>query len=354
MSGFGPPPGPPEAPAHARRATYLPPGGLGRGLGGRPAAYSGRYALTRSAKPGIIPLAPLRLGDLLDGSVKHVRRNPGPVLGASALVNALAALPVVTLGAVAFAGSWLRSSRVSTVVDSSAVGALLSLGGTVFATLVLTAVLGYAAAEATLGRRHRLDAVWTTIRPRVWTVLLTQAIVVVTAVLPWALAVGMLAIAANESVPVLLLIGTGFGLLALAANLLLVPRMLYTGPAAVLERLTIGPALRRSWELSKGRFWSLVGVLLVVLGLAVILFWALELPQLLIYNLCADVLELPPVTRDAAGGFAFALANLGAAIVVTPFVATSIVLHYLDARMRKEGFDLALRRAAAADAEARS
>ena len=57
---------------------------------------------------------------------------------------------------------------------------------------------------------------------------------------------------------------------------------------------------------------------------------------------------------DSIGNFNFALANLGAAILVTPFVATSMALHYLDARIRKEGFDLALQRVATADMEARS
>ena len=64
--------------------------------------------------------------------------------------------------------------------------------------------------------------------------------------------------------------------------------------------------------------------------------------------------EITGPAADSVGSFTVALANLGAAIIVTPFVATSVVLQYLDARMRKEGFDLALQRAAAADAENRS
>jgi len=354
VSGFGPPPGPPEAPVHVRRASYLPPGGLGARPAASVAANRGRYALTRGAKPGIIPLAPLRLGDLLDGSVKHIRRNPGPVLGVSALANAFSVLPVLVLVTAAFAGSWLRATRVSTIMDAWAVGAALNLVGTIYATLVLTAVLSYAAAEAALGRRRRLGEIWAAVRSRIWTVLGSQALVVLAAALPWALLVGMLSIAGQDSVWVVLLVGLGFGLLAIAANAFVLPRLLYSGPAAVLEGLSLRRSFARSWSLSRGRAWSLVGVLCVVVGLAFIVYWVVELPQLGIYGLLTGFLEITGPAADSIGNFNFALANLGAAILVTPFVATSMALHYLDARIRKEGFDLALQRAATADMEARS
>ena len=291
---------------------------------------------------------------LLDGSVKHVRRNAGPVLGASALVNAITALPVITVVTVALAGSWLRTTGVSSVIGSSAVSPLLGLAGTAYATLVLTGILSYAVAEAALGRRRHLETIWAAVRPRLWTILGSQALVLAAAVLPWALLVGMLALAARQSVPVLLLTGFGFGLLAVTANVVLLPRLLYAAPASVLEGLTLGRAFRRSWTLSRGRFWSLIGVLALVGALAVLVFWVTEFPQQLLYNLLVDMLELSPRVRDEAGSVTFALANLGSAIIVTPFLATNVVLHYLDARIRKEGFDLALIRAAAADAEARS
>ena len=106
--------------------------------------------------------------------------------------------------------------------------------------------------------------------------------------------------------------------------------------------------------MSRGRAWSLVGVLCVVVGLAFIVYWVVELPQLGIYGLLTGFLEITGPAADSIGNFNFALANLGAAILVTPFVATSMALHYLDARIRKEGFDLALQRVATADMEARS
>src|SRR5918996_5880110 len=45
-------------------------------------------------RPGIIPLRPLGLGDILDGTVKMIRSNPKATLGLSAIVGVVAALPV--------------------------------------------------------------------------------------------------------------------------------------------------------------------------------------------------------------------------------------------------------------------
>ncbi|MBK8468823.1 MAG: glycerophosphoryl diester phosphodiesterase membrane domain-containing protein [Actinomycetales bacterium] len=355
MSGFGPAPGAPEEPARPRRAAYLPPARVATGAtpgAGRLGAYGHRYSLTRASKPGIIPLAPLGVADLLDGAAKHVRRNPGPVLGAASIVNAVCALPVVVLVTLAFTGSWLRATRVATVVDEWAVAPLLGLGGTAYAMLVLTGVLSYAVAEAALGRRRSLSEISSMIRPRVWALLGSQAIVVAVAVLPWALLVGTLALLAEQSVPLVLALATVLGLLAVVIDLVVVPRLLFAGPAVVLERLGVGRALARAWNLSRRRFGAISGVFLLSLSIAVLVFWTLELPQWLIYNLLVDLLEVPATSRDAAGTFAFTLANLGAAILVTPFLASVVVLQYLDCRMRAEGLDLVMRRAAAADAEA--
>ena len=66
-------------------------GRVGRGGGAQPRGHDLRHAVSYTH------LAPSRLGDLLDGSVKHIRRNPGPVLGVSALANAFSVLPVLVL-----------------------------------------------------------------------------------------------------------------------------------------------------------------------------------------------------------------------------------------------------------------
>jgi hypothetical protein len=53
-------------------------------------------------KPGVIPLRPLGVGEILDGAVTTIRRNPGPMLGLSAIVAVLTQLLGVGLGYVLF------------------------------------------------------------------------------------------------------------------------------------------------------------------------------------------------------------------------------------------------------------
>ncbi len=345
MSGFGPPPGATEGETRTRPAAYLPPGGLARARGGAGAAY-GRYAVPTFGKPGIIPLKPLGLGDLLDGAIKHVRRNAGPVLGLSCAVNVAAAVPVLLLVIALVAGSLLSATRLTRVIDAGLLTTLLSFGGSGLACLLLTGVLAPAVAEATLGRRLDAATVWAQVRPRIWAVIGSQLVVTAALLGPWLVLAVLLALLAQGSVPVLLLVGLLGGLAALLTGAWLTPRLIFSGPAIVLEGHGLRAGLRRAWLLSRRRYWAVVGVGLLALLIVTVVFWMVQLPQLLIFNLALDQLELAPQTRDEAGSFAFTLANLGAAALVTPGMAGLFVLLYLDARMRLEGFDLVLQRTA--------
>src|ERR1035438_3501001 len=44
-------------------------------------------------KPGIVPLRPLQLGDILDGAIKAIRFNPKSMVGLSAIVLAVFLVP---------------------------------------------------------------------------------------------------------------------------------------------------------------------------------------------------------------------------------------------------------------------
>src|SRR5665647_1498949 len=49
-------------------------------------------------KPGIVPLRPLLLGDILDGAVKAVRFNPKSMVGLSAIMLAVFLVPSAAAG----------------------------------------------------------------------------------------------------------------------------------------------------------------------------------------------------------------------------------------------------------------
>ena len=68
--------------------------------------------LPEAPRPGCVPLRPLGLGDILDGSFKVIRRNPKVTLGLSAAIAVLQVLFVAIFEVLAFAR--LGNVRVTT------------------------------------------------------------------------------------------------------------------------------------------------------------------------------------------------------------------------------------------------
>ena len=101
-------------------------------------------------------------------------------------------------------------------------------------------------------------------------------------------------------------------------------------PALLLERKSVGGALSRSIELTKGHFWHVLGVVLTASLIAGLLNAALATGL----NIFAT--NASPTTLVLAQGVANALAS----ILTTPFVATATVAMYFDLRIRDEAFDV--------------
>src|SRR3954454_11612465 len=83
--GYGPPPpaGPSSyGPQPTGPAGYGPPAAPAPGWGGAAAAR----------RPGIVPLRPLSVGEILDGAFRAIRTNPLTMVGVSAVVLAIASV----------------------------------------------------------------------------------------------------------------------------------------------------------------------------------------------------------------------------------------------------------------------
>jgi hypothetical protein len=106
-------------------------------------------------------------------------------------------------------------------------------------------------------------------------------------------------------------------------------------PAVMLEDASVGGALRRSIELTRGRRWHIfLGLLLMVfVGYAVILIF--QGPFLLAMGLFI-MKGAPPAWLSLATSIS---AACGSAIS-SPLSMIALVLYYYDQRVRKEGFDL--------------
>jgi hypothetical protein len=388
VSGFGPPPGAPVEETRRRPPAYLPPGGLTTGAvdpivgmrdpspspgaiatgglvapgsidgahPGAPGSRAGgvlrgaeRVLLVSSHKPGIISLRPMTLGDVVDGAVKHIRRNAGVVFSATLVVLALSAVPAILVAALGARGSWLSDLGADAVIDRNSFFGLLLLFGVGFASLVLAGALSYSVGEASLGRRPGLAELWAQVRGRLLPLVALAALLTFALALPALLLVLLVALAtqANSLLAAVLISFVG-GLAVAAWTAILVTRTCLAGAAVVLERRRVVDALSRSWALTAGAFWRIFLRLLVVGLLCLAVFWVVQLPLLVVSSIVGDILSLSPSLDAMVASLGLALATLLSMTVVVPFAAGAISLVYVDQRMRLEGFDLVLQRAARA------
>lgn len=347
MSGFGPPPGAPTT-TPRRAPSYLPPGGLAR----RASDGSGRPLTSSAHKPGIVPLRPLSLGDLLDGAAKHVRRNPGPVLGLSLVTVAVCAVPAVLVAALVLTGGWWSAVDPSFVLAPGEASALLLALGVGFGVLLLVGLLALPVSEAVLGRRPALGELWAGLRPRLGALVLLELVLLLALAVPPVLVVLSLVLLSSAPLPLLLLGGLVGALLVAAWTAVVLWRAGLAAPVLVLERRGVRDSLRRAWSLSAGGFWRIAGSTLLVTAVALLVFFVLGLVLSLTAAVVGSVVGLDGDAADAALLLGSNLATILGAAVATPFVAGVVDLLYVDARMRREGLDVLLQRAAARGATA--
>jgi hypothetical protein len=293
---------------------------------------------TWSSAPGVVPLRPLGIGELLDGSIKIMRRNPVSAYGPSAAIAA-----VVTIINVAIILAFVQVSEIDE--QSGSLGDLLSQGASdvaanlpnyvllTFGGLLLLTVLVNVVSRALLGQTSELAEVTSELRPRLRRLL---GMVVVTTLLAWSpLLVTFLLVLVAGSAAGLLLILTVPAFFYLWVRMSLVPSVY------VLEKDTVRAALTRSGKLLEGSFWRCLGIMVLGFLISLVLRSILAVPLALVLAIVSggqlSLLELVAVQ---------VMAGL-AQVIVAPFTAGVKALMYIDQRMRLEGLDVALQSARA-------
>ena len=314
---------------------------------------------TPASRPGIIPLEPLSFGTVLGRSFSALRRNPRVLLGFALVVQALATLMVVAGVAGTAFWAYARLQNVSTsspdydtlLAGSVAIGIIISaVLGLVAAALqiVVQAVVVTDVARGALAERATLGELWQQVKPVAWRLVGYTLLVTLAMALGFGIVAGIV-VAVSTLAPVAGIVFTVLAVLgAIPLLLWLTTKLLVASPVIVLEHATIRQAIVRSWRLSRGRFWPMLGVVVLIQ---------------VIFGVVAQVITLP---FSLLGGFVGSLiAPTGDAdtqLVVTMVVslalpeimsllissvaavvqATASSLLYIDARMRKEGLDLDL------------
>ena len=296
-----------------------------------PYAPYGAAPAAAAVKPGVIPLRPLGIGEILDGAISTVRLHWKVMLGLSAVVVGISQL----IGAI-FSGlllsnvSSLTTADPTTLSGSDVTGLLAgTLGGglvvfalSFLAQTVLTGMLTVVVGRAVLGQEVTLSDTWARFRPLLLPLI---GLSLLTTVLSW---LGLL--------------------LCLLPGVYLWVRWSLAGPALVLEQAGVRGAMRRSGALVRGSWWRVFGVAVLTVIITELISTAISAPVAAVFGFL-----LPSSSTGALSGtqlVAFTLLTAVTAIIAgtitSPFTASVYALLYVDQRMRREALDLELMRAA--------
>jgi hypothetical protein len=308
------------------------------------------------AKPGVIPLRPLGVGEILDGAVSTLRAHWRTILGvtvtvavvsqvANILVDRYLLPEVPAVDPDATPEEALEQSLDS--MQASLVGLgptlLIMLIGTLLSTALLTVVIS----RSVLGRPVTLAEAWREARPRL------PHLLGLTLLLP----LGSIVIMTVGVLPGALIGGAGVllsvlgGLAAIGVIIWLGIRFSLASPALVLERQGVIASLRRSAKLVQGTWWRIFGITLLTLLLVFIMNLVIVLP-FTILAFAVDGTALSELFTGAAPNFGWGflvIASIGSVIassITYPITAGVTVLLYVDQRIRREALDLELARAA--------
>jgi hypothetical protein len=308
-------------------------------------------------KPGIIPLRPLQLGDILDGAVKAVRFNPKSMVGLSALVLAIFLIPSAALG---IGANHLAARALSRFGPEGEVfvglpSTLIQSVSTGLATALLSGLLIHVVGQAVLGRKPDIGQTWRSTRGRIPSLIAVSILTGLVSLLATALLIGPgVLLLVNDN------IGAGILLLILGTPLLIVflvafsTKISLAGPAIVLEVHGTRAGIKRSFALTKGAFWRILGITLLAGILAGFAASLLEMPFSIAGVAIAAMAGQDTETGQMVVTFVSHLSGLLAGAITTPFVAAVTGLLYIDRRMRLEALDVILLREAQANPAPRS
>ena len=341
-------------------ASYGPTPGV---AGSPPAApgYAGRTApghvndapSFRSWQPGIIPLRPLTFGDFLTVPFKAMRYNRAVVLGAPVLFTLASTVLVLITMWMVFTDPQLgllnAIPSLSGISTTTVAMIAVSLLAVLLADVFSSSVIAPGVARAVMGERITITTAWRQVRRRLGSLLLlylaSSAVLILLIVIT--LSPMLLTLAGGDpNAGVILLSIALFFVVMLPAGLLVTLFQGVARAAIVLEGISIRAALRRTMRLMRGRFWWSVLILFVSTILINIVSSVLQYMGQ--FGFMAAVLIAPDNMAVIAISFmvVYGLSYVGSMVIIYSYLGSIFALMYIDMRMRREGFDLDLARAA--------
>lgn len=304
-----------------------------------------------AARPGVVPLRPLSVGEILDGAITYIRRNPSATLGTAAVLTAMSgAIQAFIMASLVnqLAASLLELSEDSAPsidlnaaalglgqVLGLALGSVVTWAIGILATGMLTVMMG----AAVLGRKIDITTAWRIFLPRLPGLLLLTVMVSVAtfamAVLGLLIAVLVIATAGTAGV----LVAIPVALAALAAAVWLWIRLLLAPVVLILERAGPIQAWRRSMALVRKSWWRVFWIQVLATGIAAVIAGVVSVP----FQTLASTATSPDGEPTTMFWVLITIGSVVAGVITLPFTAGVVSLLYVDRRMRREGLDLILR-----------
>ena len=341
--------------------------GGGTPYGGPPGAWG--WAPPPPPKPGVIPLAPLSLGDIVSGSFSAMTRYWKPLFGtAAAAYGGMVALMALTfgLGYVVVAdqvhalfalpdGADPEPGVIVPVLVAFGVAWLITVLGILVASAAVYAACAVVVREAVLGRGTAFGAVWRQSWARVPSVLGAVLLSGILAYIPLILGLIAAVIAIGISVAdsggqnpdgtvAVWILMIFLALLPLFAWIYILFAL--APQAVVFEPQRPVAAMRRSVRLVRGAWWRVFGIILLGFVIGTGLSYAVSIP----FTLVGMIVGFPGMATmgpEPDLPTAFASMGLYMAFVMTGSIVGQVVaqvysslmtgLVYVDQRIRREG-----------------
>ncbi|MEU6649395.1 proline-rich domain-containing protein [Streptomyces sp. NPDC046900] len=352
---------PPTAPGGypGAGAGYGGWGGPDRRYGGN-GAWGGAWGPPPAAKPGVIPLRPLGVGEILDGAVSTMRTYWRTVLGISLAVSVVMQTAVLLLQKFVLADSTTTDTlndpnasvhELSRAMADTMVSSCVVLLVVLLATIVATGLLAPVTSRAVLGKSVTAEPS----RPsRSQLARLIGLTVLLPLIALAAIAVGTLpgilvaVIASTAGGTALAVLG---GLVGGVAALWIMTRYSLAPSALMLERQSIRKSMSRSAKLVSGSWWRIFGIQLLAQVIAAIVASLVVIPFVIVAGAVSGdgISSLVNSTPGSVGWTFLIVSGIGSVIgrmVTFPITAGVTVLLYIDQRIRREALDLDLARAA--------
>jgi hypothetical protein len=275
-------------------------------------------------------------------------------MGLAFVTTLLFLVPTTALGA------WVASFETADFESAAfpvtgTIGQYVPSVGTYLSAILLTGFVAHVVGEAVQGRRTTAGRTWEATRSRV------PHLVGATVVTSLAMLAALAVVVAGPVLLIMAAVDEGLGgsdlvapilllVLAVLLGVLLVlwvsTRLAFLPAVIVLERLGIGAGLSRSWRLTSGRpFWRVLGIRLLTSLIVGTVAQVIAFPLALL-GVVGLVTTSDPQDLFMWQAVITGVAGLATGALTTPFTAGVDALLYVDQRIRREGFDVALMAAA--------